>query len=364
MVSEDRKMTMLDYIKEAPGVARDNISRRSKLVAPLVAACGEGIPSRITIVASGSSSNASLCARPFMRSCLPACDVRVINPFTFVHYEREFLKDEFAVVVTQSGLSTNAIEALDHLRSNGVPAICLTGNTKADAADHADIIIDYGVDVELVGYVTKGVTTLALFLMLFAIELSGADDRVPELIDAIDASEAVARVTEAFYLDHLKDLTSMSVCYCMGAGSTWGVASEGALKIGETIHIPSLVYEVEEFIHGPNLQLTPEYTTVFFDAGDASSNRVKQVWRAAREVTDRAYLVTCDDGMKGLDGVLAVPALCNPMTASLAFLPFVQLISYFVSDALGSSKQHPLLRRFKKVAASKTENFVNYDDDE
>lgn len=36
--------------------------------------------------------------------------------------------------------------------------------------DYADLTIEYGVGEELVGYVTKGVTTLALYLCLFAIE--------------------------------------------------------------------------------------------------------------------------------------------------------------------------------------------------
>ena len=54
-----------------------------------------------------------------------------------------------------------------------------------------------------------------------------------------------------------------------------GVALEGALKIGETVHVPSPAYEVEEFIHGPNLQLTPGYTLFFFDAGDAAGERTR-----------------------------------------------------------------------------------------
>lgn len=364
MVTEVRKMTMLDYVRETPFVARDNVLRHVELVAPLIETCEGVAPSRITIVASGSSYNASLCALPFMRSCLPDCDVRVVNPFTFVNYEHSFCADELIVVVTQSGLSTNAIEALDYLRSKGIRAICLTGNVDADAAEHADITIDYGVGIELVGYVTKGVTTLALFFMLFAVELSGKTERLSELENAIEVSEAVATSTKALYCRNQKELTSMSVCYCMGAGNTLGVASEGALKIGETVHIPSPVYEVEEFIHGPNLQLTPAYTALFFDAGDKSSDRVKLVWRATREVTDRTYLVTCDESMSGLEGTLVVPKCMSPETASLAYLPFVQLISHYVSEDLGSTKQHPLLRRFKKVAASKTENFVNYDEDE
>ena len=55
----------------------------------------------------------------------------------------------------------------------------------------------------------------------------------------------------------------MSWVYSCGAGANYGTALESALKMGETIHIPSCCYEIEEYIHGPNLQLTPQYNVIF-----------------------------------------------------------------------------------------------------
>lgn len=359
-----RRFTMRDYIEEELGVARANLERASELVAPLLTCCGGCMPTRLWIVASGSSGNAAASALPFMRSCLPGCDIRLISPFTFTYFDHEVAPDDVAVVVTQSGLSTNALEALNCLRAQGRRTICLTGNVEADVRDYADVLIDYGVGEEFVGYVTKGVTTLTLFLMLFAAELGGVSERTQDLGNALDVADAVREATYEFFSEHEKELTSLGPCYFMGAGSTWGVALEGALKVGETVHVPSFAYEVEEFIHGPNLQLTPAYTTFFFDAGDAASSRVQQVWRAARTVTDRSYLLTCDIAFTGEPAALVVPTLAVPETASLAYLPFVQLVSYLASDALGSMKQHPLLRKFKQVAAAKTEHFINYDNDD
>lgn len=365
MDEEPRKLNMGDYIEEAPFVARANLARADELVAPLIGKMGS-VPRRLTLVASGSSGNAALCALPFMRSCLGRdCGIRVIPPFSFTRYEVDALDDDDQVIViSQSGLSTNAIAALDALRAGGRAAWCLTGNTDADIRDHADEVFDYGVGEELVGYVTKGVTTLALYLMVLASRLSGRRGRDADLARAFDVADAVRVGARGFFEQHEKALTSMSSCYCMGAGPTWGVACEGALKIGETIHVPSPAYEVEEFIHGPNLQLTPAHTAFFFDAGDAASIRVQQIWRASREVTDRAFLLTTDTRLGDAPGAMAVLALSSPDTASLAFLPFVQTISFLASDELGSAKQHPLLKRFKKVVSAKTASFVNYDGDE
>lgn len=377
-----RRWTMGDYIAQAPGVARANIDRRDELLAPLLACCSQGVPDRIRLVASGSSFNACQCMMPFMRSCLPQTQIRLVTPHRFTYYEPEVTPGELVMVVTQSGMSTNALAALDVLRVRGERSICLCGNVDSDARSHADVLIDWGVGEELVGYVTKGVTTLALFLGLFACRLGNCEQRMVDLERAVEVSDAVRRDASRFFERFEKELTSMSVCYCVAPWVAQGVACEGALKIGETVHVPSVAYETEEFIHGPNLQLTPAYTLLFFDAGDASSARTRQIWRASREVSDHAFLITCENADPAADvggavgsaaellalrddpHVLVVPCVPDPTLASLAYLPFVQTLSYRASAVLGSTKQHPLLRRFKARVSAKSEGFVNYDGDE
>ena len=49
----------------------------------------------------------------------------------------------------------------------------------------------------------------------------------------------------------------MTNAYVCGVGANLGTASEGALKFGETVSIPTAAYEVEEYIHGPNIQIDP-----------------------------------------------------------------------------------------------------------
>ena len=81
-------------------------------------------------------------------------------------------------------------------------------------------------------------------------------------------------------------------------------------------------------------------------------------------MSDAAFLVTTDASFAGDPHVLVAPELPSWELASLVYLPFVQLVAHLASSALGSSKQHPLLKRFKAIAAAKTESFVNYDGDE
>lgn len=67
-------------------------------------------------MASGSSYNAALCVRPYLRKWLD-CEVLVTEPFTFCAYESRLPADELAVVISQSGYSTNALHALDTIQA-------------------------------------------------------------------------------------------------------------------------------------------------------------------------------------------------------------------------------------------------------
>ena len=163
---------------------------------------------------------------------------------------------------------------------------------------------------------------------------------------------------------HYKNFTSMSWVYSCGAGANYGTALESALKMGETIHIPSCCYEIEEYIHGPNLQLTPQYNVIFFDGNDVASHRVEQVYKATRKVSERAYLISNNPGLADDDHVLSLSGTVSSELSPIVYLPFVQLLSFIISNDLHSIYQHPLLKEFKAIAAAKTENFVNYDGDD
>lgn len=357
------KMTMYDYIKETPAVCRTNIKNYETLVKPLLDQVEGKEIQTIWLIASGSSFNSCHCARTFMRQCL-GCEVKVVTPFTFVNYENDVHEDDLAFVVTQSGLSTNAIEAVKKLKEMNRYAICLTGNVESDIKEYADLVIDYGVQEELVGYVTKGVTTLCLFLMLFALAKSKRYEWIQELEKAIDLNEEMIAKAEKFIKKHYKQFSGMNHIYFCGAGSHYGTALEGSLKAGETIHIPSCFYEIEEYIHGPNLQLTPDYNIVLFDGNDMASERVKQVYLATKEVSDKTYLLSNNPIFNDDKNVLSLSDSVKSECAPLVYLPFVQLLSHIISHDLNSSKQHPLLRNFKKIASAKTDSFVNYDGDD
>lgn len=352
---ESASPSMRDYVDRAAAAAESLISRREELVAPILEACPDPLE-EIAVIASGSSYNAARMALPFMRGCLGASrSVTLTTPFSCVHYPEALGPSSLPLVVTQSGRSTNAIEAIDKLRERGSRAICLTGDPASPAATRSDLAVDYGVGEERVGYVTKGVTTLAAYLCLLALGIEPSDGGLRDLAGALAVARNATEMAPGFVERNFKALSSMGAVYICSAGAGMGVALEGALKIGETIHVPCMVSELEEFIHGPNLQLTPAYTVFIVDPGGSASRRAGQVYEACRAVTDRAFLLTGDVTRANDPRSFVVPPI-DPALVSLAYLPLFQMVSAIVSEALGSERQHPLVRRFKEIASAKVRN--------
>lgn len=344
---------MLTYIEETPVQLELNNKNSKELTKELVNLYLQKKYKTIWIVASGSSSNASNCAKPFMMKYLD-CNVEIVPPNTFLYSDLTYTDDDFIVVISQSGCSTNSIDALKKLKSINKKAIGITGNINSDFKDYADVVIDYGVGEETVGYVTKGVTTLAQFLMLFALEASGTEF-IEELNDVPNRHKIIQEETNAFYEKNKALLTSMTVSYACGFMQGYGIATEAALKIGETVQIPSFAYEAEEFIHGPNLQLTPNYTLFFIDDLYKGSKRLEQIYLASRSVTDRCFAITNSDIVDDNHAIRLPFEIKEPLLSPLYLLPFFQILAFRITTDLNKWHRHPLFKDFEKLVSCKTE---------
>ncbi|MDI9540277.1 MAG: SIS domain-containing protein [Bacillota bacterium] len=360
----EKKKTMLDYIELTPGKVLENAKKPRELTRTLTEEYISNNYDEVYIVASGSSYNSSICAKPFMEDILKV-RVNVLSPSNFTTYYKHN-KNDFIFIISQSGYSTNAIEALKRAKELGIKAIGVTSNVESDFKNYSDILIDYKVGIETVGYVTIGVVTLVQFLMTFALntalELNKIskekyDEVIASIVESTKLHQEMQKRTHEFIKKHYKSLSSMQKLYVCSSGAGMGIAYEAALKIGETVKIPAFAYDAEEYIHGPNLQLTPEYTVFVIDTNDKDSDRLKQIYQATRAVSDNAYFIgsNVDENSIYTDNNL------SPLLTPLYYLPFFQLISYQITEDLNRWEQHPLLKEFKKIAASKSINFVDLD---
>ena len=358
-------MTMLDYVRECPVRLQGNVTRQHELCDALVAlyhtAANDG-PSPLRLVACGSSYHACRAMQPFMEHILGQ-RVDVVTPGAYVRYAAT-MPNAFEVMVSQSGSSTNIIAALDCAHELGRTSVVLTGDVASDVREHADTVIDYGVGVETVGFVTVGLVTLMEFLALFALDYAHAAGRLTdtdhqrwmdELAAAAQLHGELRQRMEQMFDAHEKAFLNPGTTFVLGDGPNYATALEGALKIQETLKVPAIVYEPEEFIHGPNMQLTPAYTVFVIDT-DPQPGRTFDIWRAAHAVTDRTYLVSTriheEDTAISVDGA-HISELVSPICLVAPF----QYLCARAMATLDCEAEHPLMTRFEQTVSSKTERY-------
>lgn len=347
----ERSVTRLDEVA-ACGI---------ELVEPLVERFVSSGCSALRIIASGSSKNAADIARPLLQRSL-GCEVHVVTPEAFIYFEHAQPANAFNVAVSQSGYSTNTIAALDFMAERDLPCAALTANQAAPISAHAACVFDYGVGVESVDFVTMGVHVLICYLMLFGIEVgerTGVLD-APEadrlrtcLHTAGKACASGISAARALFEQRKLSLSTQAPAIFVGNGELRGVAQEAALKFSETTKVPAMWFEGEEFIHGPEMQITPGYLVVIIDEADGSE-RLADIAHGICSVTDTCYLLTAHP--EGASHEVAIEAT-TPEVYPFAALAFIQYLAAQIAGALKSWDVHPYLDAVDDAFASKVSGY-------
>lgn len=359
---KNKKETMLTYIRETPYQLKSNVNNIKEITEPLVSLYLKKRYQSLWIIACGSSFNGAQCAKPFLMKYLN-CDIKVISPMSFVYFENQITEDDFVFVVSQSGHSTNCIQALQKLKSLHREAVLITGQKNDDLKSYADIVVDYHMGIETVGYVTKGIVMLIEYLILFAL-VSGLkkhcinqgvyDEIINELLEVPERHQIIQEETKRFYQKHLYEMTSLNPTFFIGFIQSYGIALEGALKMAETTKHPCMAYEAEEFIHGFNLQLTPAYTVWCIDDCSQGSSRIIQNYKAIQSVTPRTYAITNSPLVDDEHAIRMPFHIHEPLLMPLYILPVFQVLSYQISEELQTWNTHPRFSKFNDYVQTKT----------
>ena len=199
--------------------------------------------------------------------------------------------------------------------------------------------------------------------MLFAVYAAQAlqlEDSIEytknQIIKAMNNHKIVCQDSEKFITENYQALMQMDRVYVLGAGSNYGTALEGALKIGETVKVLAVGYEQDEFLHGPALQLSPHYTAFVIDSGDQTADHAKQVFNGLLKVVKNTFMITPNKDINHSQ-VLYIQDSCDEPFTCLYNLAFFELIAEIISTDLNSKKSHPLYYEMNKVIDFRTSEF-------
>lgn len=338
------KKWMVDCVLEAPSTCESILKNKDSLLKGLVEQFCSKDYKEIVLVASGSSYNIASCSKYAIQHYLKV-KVELVHSVTYAKYDYQFHEGALVICMSQSGRSTNTIEAVERAKACGNDVIGLVMMPNSPLAEICKPTYLYGSDKAGQDvFVCRGVPSSTLFLILFALEaglkkgvLSKEDykRRMKDVENAVKLMPEVKKWADSFYEANKKDFVSMKRVMTAGIGAGLGVALEGALKAEETIGIPSNAYELEEFLHGPVYEAKKDHAIFLVDLDPISHERVTQIYKACHELTDRVYLITRYKGIKE-DHVLHIDIdenCCSLLMPILFVIPFQMIASRVCDDA-------------------------------
>jgi glucoselysine-6-phosphate deglycase len=291
---------MLNYISETPAQLQKNFQNRETIVKTVLENYLKKDYKRIVIITCGSSRNASLIAKHYMESLLQQ-KVEVVPSYTFLKYEKCIEKDSFYIGMGQSGRSTNTNQAMQRVLDEDCNVVGVCGNPDAEMKNYCNVICDWNVGIEKIGFVTKGVHTGAFFLMLFALEAakekklitfeeySSYCNKFETMINDLELNMPIALL---WAKQHESEFEKIQRIQIVGLGPSYGVASEAALKMEEVMGKASNSYEIEEYLHGPCYELSEDKAVFLVDGCGKDSDRVNAIFNNINRLTPHVYLVT------------------------------------------------------------------------
>lgn len=294
-------------------------------------------------VAHGSSYNAANAIAPLIAR-LTKLRVYVYTPSQVLHNEIPLFSEEAekacVCAISQTGTSRGVLEALELIGQEKYAVIGITDVKDSPLEQRSKLVIHLNCHGEDSNAKTKGYSSTLLVLCKFAIELAlqkgimeqtQAEELYQELENELGELGATAEKVHQWCRENDYGKT-MSHLYVVGNGINYATAMEGQLKLMETVCIPTMYSNIEEFSHGMHRSLKEDSHVLLIDT------------KEGYELTQKTYeylrskhinVLMLSNQAKSRDAeVICLPEY--PMTDSVFLITeAIQIISAFVPELQG-----------------------------
>ena len=256
-------------------------------------------PDRLYLFGSGTSLNAAALAAPFMEKIL-WIEVTAVEASRITEIPL-FAERPMFLAISQGGTSANTIKGIEKYKDH--PMMVITskpGSTMGTRFPELHVLLECGE--EKAGPKTKGYTCTILTFYLYALEaaLSAGllseedyDSYIGKIRGVIERLPKNIEKTFAWFEEQKEKLKGVTTCVVFGKDEAGLLAVESSLKVLETIRIPSMHYEFEEYLHGPIMVGDEGLLLLGIVPLDEDRGRALDLLRFFREkVTPTCYAVT------------------------------------------------------------------------
>jgi glucosamine--fructose-6-phosphate aminotransferase (isomerizing) len=190
------------------------------------------------------------------------------------------MRDAIFIVISQSGRSPDLVAGARSARESGALTVALVNDVTSPVAEACELTLPIGAGPELAVAATKSVL-LSMVISAKLVASLTADHALSEKLEQLPQ-----RFSHALGCDWSAwsgSLAAARAAFVIGRGFGLGPAREIALKIAETMRLPTLSYSAAEVRHGPLASASAETPLLVLRQNDGSSAMVDALIADLRE---------------------------------------------------------------------------------
>lgn len=341
---------MWDYIDEQVDVLTNILTQEEKITSFLPESFIN--VNEIIITASGSSYNAALLAKSILEKKTNK-QILVETPFHLRYYSNSLNQKDnsLLIVLSQTGKSIGPLECIYLAKEKQIPVLALTSDNHSPIAKNADSHINILCGKETVGPKTKGFTATVLVLQLVLMKLLKLknDDFINEYKQSI--CDLPTNIKEAKkWCQSNQSWSKAKALSITGFGVNYPTSREGALKILETMQIPVMNFELEEFMHGPHRTIISNSYIILINTPGTGNKLMNNLITFSKSKT-KHYLILSS---KKYDETNVINVNDYPLTNSwLNIIVIFQVICTYLPEINGINSSDPIYKDFATTAGTR-----------
>ena len=330
---------MLKEIHEQPQVAREVLHMLDG--SPEVQVVIEKMKTarNLYFIGCGTSYHACLIGAVYFAQLAGRTVIPVLAPQFQPQYAPTVSREDIGLFVSQSGETKDVLNAMQAAEARGMTCYGLANVIGSSLTRACSTWLPLCCGYEISVPATKTFTNQVLTFLYLAYRLGGRDTRELDQIPAL--MEQTLAMTAGQVQQIASEINSWNDLYCLGFGSTYAIALEGALKLKEITYAHCEGMLSTEFKHGP-LSAVSQGFPILFAAGPED---IPLIVSGLNEVTCRgARAIAIGEADPRLQAnasdVIALPKSGPAIAPLLAVLP-LQLLSYHMSVLRGYDPDFP-----------------------
>lgn len=261
---------MAREIAEIPAAA-ERFLRQQDAIASAVARIRAFAPRAMIFCGRGSSGQVGVFLKYLFETRLGMLTSAAAPSVMTAYDARVDMRGSLFIVVSQSGRSPDLIATTERARAQGALTLAIVNDPHAPVACAAELVVPIEAGAELSVAATKTVVLSMIAGAQIVAALAG-DSAFCEAIARVPARLAPALACD--WSAWAESLSTAQAAFVSGRGLGLASAREIALKLTETLRLPSLAYSAAELRHGPRAAISSATPVLVLRQNDETAESV------------------------------------------------------------------------------------------